>query len=156
MASSSSSSYFAIVSGLSLAIFLSLISHSFAVTYDNRAIIINGDRKIIISGSIYYPRSTPGMWPKLIKQAKLGGLNAIETYVFWNAHEPQHRQCGTHTFWKTKKENTCHAIDSVDVVQKACLNQKNCTLDVNINKFALLPQEWRQIFSYRLAVEAVC
>lgn len=32
------------------------------------------------------------MWPSLIKKAKEGGLNAIETYVFWNAHEPQRRQ----------------------------------------------------------------
>ncbi|KAF8403186.1 hypothetical protein HHK36_011283 [Tetracentron sinense] len=32
------------------------------------------------------------IWPELIKKAKEGGLDAIETYVFWNAHEPQHRQ----------------------------------------------------------------
>ncbi|KAI3471999.1 hypothetical protein Pfo_028687 [Paulownia fortunei] len=32
------------------------------------------------------------MWPSLIKNAKDGGLNAIETYVFWNAHEPLYRQ----------------------------------------------------------------
>ncbi|KAJ6433654.1 hypothetical protein OIU84_017366 [Salix udensis] len=29
------------------------------------------------------------MWPSLIAKAKEGGLDAIETYVFWNAHEPQ-------------------------------------------------------------------
>lgn len=32
------------------------------------------------------------MWPSLMKKAKEGGLNAIETYVFWNAHEPLYRQ----------------------------------------------------------------
>ncbi|KAJ9183730.1 hypothetical protein P3X46_007542 [Hevea brasiliensis] len=32
------------------------------------------------------------MWPDLIKKAKDGGLDAIETYVFWNAHEPTRRQ----------------------------------------------------------------
>ncbi|KAL0317452.1 UNVERIFIED_CONTAM: Beta-galactosidase 15 [Sesamum angustifolium] len=32
------------------------------------------------------------MWPDLIKKAKEGGLDAIETYVFWNAHEPLRRQ----------------------------------------------------------------
>ncbi|KAL3532723.1 hypothetical protein ACH5RR_006244 [Cinchona calisaya] len=32
------------------------------------------------------------MWPDLIKKAKEGGLDAIETYVFWNAHEPIRRQ----------------------------------------------------------------
>ena len=32
------------------------------------------------------------MWPDLVKKAKEGGLNAIETYIFWNAHEPLYRQ----------------------------------------------------------------
>lgn len=32
------------------------------------------------------------MWPSLIKKAKEGGLDVIETYVFWNAHEPLRRQ----------------------------------------------------------------
>lgn len=32
------------------------------------------------------------MWPDLINKAKDGGLDAIETYVFWNAHEPSRRQ----------------------------------------------------------------
>lgn len=29
------------------------------VTYDHRAIVINGQRRILISGSIHYPRSVP-------------------------------------------------------------------------------------------------
>ncbi|MCD7473632.1 Beta-galactosidase 7 [Datura stramonium] len=68
------------------------ISSATEVTYDDRALKINGERKIILSGSIHYPRSTVEMWPSLIKKAKEGGLNAIETYVFWNAHEPIYRQ----------------------------------------------------------------
>lgn len=28
------------------------------------------------------------MWPDLILKAKRGGLNVIQTYVFWNIHEP--------------------------------------------------------------------
>ncbi|KAJ6683783.1 hypothetical protein OIU85_007475 [Salix viminalis] len=36
---------------------------AYEVTFDNRAIKINGERKLIISGSIHYPRSTPeGIW----------------------------------------------------------------------------------------------
>ncbi|CAM8895989.1 unnamed protein product [Rhodiola kirilowii] len=58
------------------------------VSYDHQAIIINGRRRILISGSIHYPRSTPEMWPDLIKKAKDGGLDVIQTYVFWNGHEP--------------------------------------------------------------------
>ncbi|KAF3512908.1 hypothetical protein F2Q69_00002410 [Brassica cretica] len=58
------------------------------VTYDHRALVIDGKRKILISGSIHYPRSTPEMWPDLIQKSKDGGLDVIETYVFWNGHEP--------------------------------------------------------------------
>lgn len=32
------------------------------------------------------------MWPDLIQKAKDGGLDAIETYIFWNAHEPRKGQ----------------------------------------------------------------
>ncbi|KAI4330678.1 hypothetical protein MLD38_028940 [Melastoma candidum] len=59
-----------------------------SVSYDSRAITINGQRRILISGSIHYPRSTPEMWPDLIQKAKEGGLDVIQTYVFWNGHEP--------------------------------------------------------------------
>ncbi|XP_019082573.1 PREDICTED: beta-galactosidase 8-like [Camelina sativa] len=59
------------------------------VTYDHRALVIDGKRKILISGSIHYPRSTPEMWPDLIQKSKDGGLDVIETYVFWSGHEPE-------------------------------------------------------------------
>ncbi|KAG6776519.1 hypothetical protein POTOM_020032 [Populus tomentosa] len=58
------------------------------VTYDKNAIIIDGQRRILISGSIHYPRSTPDMWEDLVQKAKDGGLDVIDTYVFWNVHEP--------------------------------------------------------------------
>ncbi|GLT42924.1 hypothetical protein SLA2020_169010 [Shorea laevis] len=59
------------------------------VNYDARSLIINGKRELLFSGSIHYTRSTAAMWPKLISMAKKGGLNTIQTYVFWNAHEPE-------------------------------------------------------------------
>ncbi|KAA8537576.1 hypothetical protein F0562_027184 [Nyssa sinensis] len=59
-----------------------------SVSYDKKAIVINGQRRILISGSIHYPRSTPEMWEDLINKAKNGGLDVIDTYVFWNVHEP--------------------------------------------------------------------
>ncbi|KAG9458938.1 hypothetical protein H6P81_003446 [Aristolochia fimbriata] len=62
--------------------------HGGEVSYDGRSLIINGGRSILFSGSIHYPRSTPEMWPSLIAKAKDGGLDVIDTYVFWNAHEP--------------------------------------------------------------------
>ena len=57
------------------------------VSYDSRAIKINGKRTILLSGSIHYPRSTPEMWPSLMKFSREAGLNTVETYVFWNLHE---------------------------------------------------------------------
>ncbi|KAL8144307.1 hypothetical protein V2J09_017339 [Rumex salicifolius] len=64
------------------------VTQSSSITYDNKAIVINGQRRILISGSIHYPRSTPQMWEDLIVKAKQGGLDVVDTYVFWNAHEP--------------------------------------------------------------------
>lgn len=57
------------------------------VTYDHRSLIINGQHKLLISASIHYPRSVPAMWPGLVQTAKEGGVDVIETYVFWNGHE---------------------------------------------------------------------
>ncbi|KAK8506257.1 hypothetical protein V6N13_100309 [Hibiscus sabdariffa] len=60
----------------------------FNVTYDHRALIIDGKRRMLISGGIHYPRATPQMWPDLIAKSKEGGADAIESYTFWNGHEP--------------------------------------------------------------------
>ncbi|KAL6907545.1 hypothetical protein ACP4OV_002584 [Aristida adscensionis] len=62
------------------------------VTYDHRAVVIDGVRRVLVSGSIHYPRSTPDMWPGLIQKSKDGGLDVIETYVFWDIHEPARGQ----------------------------------------------------------------
>ncbi|CAN8328842.1 unnamed protein product [Cochlearia groenlandica] len=59
------------------------------VTYDGTSLIINGKREFIYSGSVHYPRSTPDMWPIIMEKARIGGLNTIQTYVFWNVHEPE-------------------------------------------------------------------
>ncbi|KAK8522219.1 hypothetical protein V6N13_115195 [Hibiscus sabdariffa] len=58
------------------------------VTYDARSLIVNGKRELLFSGAIHYPRSTPDMWPDLMEKARQGGLNTIETYIFWIEHEP--------------------------------------------------------------------
>ncbi|CAK7352366.1 unnamed protein product [Dovyalis caffra] len=73
---------------------LALLCSCSAITvdYDSNAVIINGERKIIMAGAIHYPRSTPEMWPDLMQKAKDGGIDAIETYIFWDRHEPVRRQ----------------------------------------------------------------
>ncbi|KAK1410445.1 hypothetical protein QVD17_36982 [Tagetes erecta] len=86
---------------------------SSTVTYDGKAIVINGRRRILISGSIHYPRSTPEMWEGIIMKAKEGGLDVIETYVFWNVHEPSP---GNYNF-----EGRYNLVRFIKTVQKAGL-----------------------------------
>lgn len=38
------------------------------------------------------------MWLDLINKAKRGGLNVIQTYVFWNIHEPVQGQVKKYRF----------------------------------------------------------
>ncbi|KAI3818774.1 hypothetical protein L1987_12591 [Smallanthus sonchifolius] len=64
------------------------LGFSVTVTYDSKALVIDGRRRILQSGSVHYPRATPEMWPDITEKAKEGGLDVIETYVFWNYHEP--------------------------------------------------------------------
>ena len=60
----------------------------YTVTYDQRALKINGQHALFISGSIHPPRGTPEMWDVWFARAKENGLNMIEVYIFWNYHEP--------------------------------------------------------------------
>ena len=41
-----------------------------------------------VSGSFHYFRSDPEKWEDTIRKMANGGLNAIQTYVAWNLHEP--------------------------------------------------------------------
>jgi beta-galactosidase len=50
--------------------------------------LLDGEPHRIISGAMHYPRVHPDQWRDRIRKARLMGLNAIETYVAWNAHEP--------------------------------------------------------------------
>lgn len=42
-----------------------IVSVKATVTYDRKAVIINGQRRILLSGSIHYPRSTPEVFFKM-------------------------------------------------------------------------------------------
>jgi hypothetical protein len=59
------------------------------VAFDGVAVTVGGERKLILSGAVHYPRSTPAMWPRILRASKQAGLNTIETYVFWCLHEHQ-------------------------------------------------------------------
>jgi hypothetical protein len=61
----------------------------FNVSFDHRALIIDGSRRMLISAGIHYPRAAPEMWPDILAKAKEGGADVVQTYVFWDGHEPQ-------------------------------------------------------------------
>jgi hypothetical protein len=57
------------------------------VSFDERSAIIDGERQLMLSGAVHYPRVPPEDWDRVFKMAKEMGLNTIQTYVFWNYHE---------------------------------------------------------------------
>lgn len=48
-----------------------------------------GKPHVIISGEMHYPRVPRDYWRDRLRKARAMGLNTIQTYVFWNLHEPQ-------------------------------------------------------------------
>ncbi|WP_136706290.1 beta-galactosidase [Agromyces sp. H66] len=48
---------------------------------------LDGHPHRILAGALHYFRVHPDLWADRIRKARLMGLNAIETYVAWNAHE---------------------------------------------------------------------
>ncbi|GAB2246321.1 hypothetical protein Droror1_Dr00001814 [Drosera rotundifolia] len=52
------------------------------ITFDHRSLMFDGERKLLISTSIHYPRSVPEMWPKLVKLPKEGGADYNFEYRF--------------------------------------------------------------------------
>ncbi|MEI7829552.1 MAG: beta-galactosidase [Prolixibacteraceae bacterium] len=59
------------------------------VAFDSRAVTINGERQLIISGEMHYARSPRELWPQLLDRSVALGINCVATYIFWNFHEPQ-------------------------------------------------------------------
>ena len=51
--------------------------------------LLDGQPFRVISGALHYFRVHPEQWADRIHKAKAMGLNTIETYVAWNAHEPR-------------------------------------------------------------------
>ena len=61
----------------------------YTVTYDNRSLIVAGQRTLFASAGIHYPRFTPGQWDDVLLKAKNDGYNMVQTYFFVNAHQPK-------------------------------------------------------------------
>uniref|UniRef100_A0A4W5LTR8 Beta-galactosidase n=1 Tax=Hucho hucho TaxID=62062 RepID=A0A4W5LTR8_9TELE len=83
------------VSGLTLLSVLDLLQaiyihnvNTFSVDYKNDCFCKDGEEFRYISGSIHYNRIPRAYWKDRLLKMYMAGLNAIQTYVPWNFHEP--------------------------------------------------------------------
>ena len=67
-------------------------ARSFVIDYDNNRFLKDGQPFRYISGSFHYFRVPKYYWVDRLKKMKAGGLNAVQTYIAWNIHEPVHGQ----------------------------------------------------------------
>jgi beta-galactosidase len=58
------------------------------ITVEGSHFMRDGKPYQIISGTIHYPRVPRQYWRDRLQKARAMGLNTIETYAFWNLHEP--------------------------------------------------------------------
>ncbi len=58
------------------------------ISYDGQSFTVEGRRLWLVSGAIHYTRTPRDLWRQRLRAARQAGLNCIDTYVFWNAHEP--------------------------------------------------------------------
>ncbi len=87
-----------------------------AIQIDGQGFIINGKRTYVASGSIHYARVPHELWRDRLLRLKRAGFNCVETYAFWNFHEPRENEwnfAGDHdfgAFLDTAKELGLYAI----------------------------------------------
>jgi beta-galactosidase len=62
------------------------------IDFDSKGFLINGKRTFIVSANMEYARVPRQLWRDRLIRLKRAGFNAIETYTFWNYHEPKEGQ----------------------------------------------------------------
>lgn len=67
---------------------LSVAAPSFTVDYKNNSFLKDGEYFRYISGSIHYSRIPRSYWKDRLLKMYMAGLDAVQTYVPWNFHEP--------------------------------------------------------------------
>ena len=63
-------------------------SKSFTIDFENDCFLKDGEPFRYISGSFHYFRVPRFYWKDRLMKMKAGGLNAVQTYIAWNIHEP--------------------------------------------------------------------
>lgn len=61
---------------------------SIHVGYDSRSILLNGERVLLLGGSLHPSRATRMTWEHALDEVVNNGLNLITLYVMWADHQP--------------------------------------------------------------------
>jgi beta-galactosidase len=73
----------------SLILFASVAGAPPKFTVDETNFLFDGKPARLVSGELHYQRIPREYWRDRLRRAKAMGINAISTYVFWNAHETE-------------------------------------------------------------------
>lgn len=65
-----------------------LVGRPYNVTYDARSLRIDDVPVLFLSGSLHLTRVPRAEWAASFQRMRDAGLNMVQTYVFWNFHEP--------------------------------------------------------------------
>ncbi len=63
--------------------------HPERICYDGHCLTIEGKDRLIYSGAFHYFRCPKELWAERFAKIKAAGFNTVETYVPWNACEPE-------------------------------------------------------------------
>lgn len=58
------------------------------IRYDHQCFTINNHDVFLHGGCFHYPRCPQSLWRDRLMKFKQAGFNTVESYVFWNYHEP--------------------------------------------------------------------
>ena len=62
------------------------------IDIDGRGFLIHGRRVFIVAGELQYARVPRAQWRDRLLRIKRAGYNTVQTYAFWNFHEPREGQ----------------------------------------------------------------
>ncbi len=75
--------------GLALPIEVVKFENPHLIRYDANCFTVKDQDVLVMSGAFHYPRCPKALWRDRLQKFKLAGFNTIESYVFWNYHEPE-------------------------------------------------------------------
>lgn len=87
------------------------MSRSFIIANDT--FVLDGKTVTLAAGCIHYSRVHPALWQDRLMRLRSMGLNAIQTYVPWNWHNPAP---GSYSF-----DGACDLVHFIQLAQTADL-----------------------------------